>query len=562
MAVNNMVIECSDLLINKIEDHCFSETQIEVGGFLVGTMVGNVTTVTHVLRAKKTVGKSTNLTFTHDTWSELYKDIDALKTDSVIIGWYHSHPNFGVFLSEHDEFIQSSYFKSDGQITAVVDPIRGRRGWWYSSDEKIVTYGQEVDTTKERLGISATDGDANIETVIGGAKPKGGVSLGQVIAISLAMSLLSFLAGWGVTALSAGSAGANAAEVESLRKEVQALKIAIGFVEVIPEKIPTAAIASTKPSKKATTKPTSKPTTKASTKASTKPTTKASTKPTTSPGSAIPTPDAAKAAAGPKASGSPSPKNQIIDTRAVKGASCKNLGQRGKSGDVNLVCSKNLTEAQIWMTDSDKTKFDKEIKKIKAAAEQKEKDRLADEARKKEEAEKKSAKPEDPSDSVPDKNKQTTMSNNNFCKNCGTQFGDSDRFCGSCGTPKVELCPTCGQVWDKDVEEVVQKKSISKPDPVIPKPMPPVQERKPVLIPEQPKPKVETVFAEVKKESPRVVAETVSGARVKPVYGNLYVPGKDCPNCGEKGQKGKTCSTCKGTFQPWDSHWARPMTCC
>jgi hypothetical protein len=75
MAVENMIIECSDQLIKKIEDHCFSETQIEVGGFLVGTIVGNVTTVTHVMRAKKTVGKSTNLTFTHDTWTELYKDI-------------------------------------------------------------------------------------------------------------------------------------------------------------------------------------------------------------------------------------------------------------------------------------------------------------------------------------------------------------------------------------------------------------------------------------------------------------------------------------------------------
>ena len=75
MAVENMIIECSDQLIKKIEDHCFSETQIEVGGFLVGTIVGNVTTVTHVMRAKKTVGKSTNLTYTHDTWTELYKDI-------------------------------------------------------------------------------------------------------------------------------------------------------------------------------------------------------------------------------------------------------------------------------------------------------------------------------------------------------------------------------------------------------------------------------------------------------------------------------------------------------
>jgi proteasome lid subunit RPN8/RPN11 len=229
MAVNNMVIQCSDELMKKIEDHCFSETQIEVGGFLVGTIVGDTTTVTNVMRAKKTVGKSTNLTFTHDTWTELYKEIEELKTESVIIGWYHSHPNFGVFLSEHDKFIQNNYFKADGQITTVVDPIRGRRGWWYSSDEKIVTYGKEVDTTKERLGKSATDPDANMDAVFEAAAPKGGVSTGKVIAISAAMSLLSFLGGWGVSALNAGNATANQAAIQVLNQKVLELQKEAGL---------------------------------------------------------------------------------------------------------------------------------------------------------------------------------------------------------------------------------------------------------------------------------------------------------------------------------------------
>jgi hypothetical protein len=140
------------------------------------------------------------------------------------------------------------------------------------------------------------------------------------------------------------------------------------------------------------------------------------------------------------------------------------------------------------------------------------------------------------------------MSKNNFCKNCGTQYSDSDRFCGSCGTPKIELCPTCGQVWDKSAEIIQEKKSVPKPEVVIPTSAPPVKEKIQPPVYEEPKPKIESVFTEVKKESPKVVAQPVSGARVQPVYGNLYVPGKDCPNCGEKGQKGKTCSTCKGTF--------------
>lgn len=318
MAVPNMVIECSDELQKKIEDHCFSETQIEVGGFLVGKIIANVTTVTHVLPAKKTVGKSTNLTFTHDTWTELYKDIEDLKTDSVIIGWYHSHPNFGVFLSEHDKFIQNNYFKENGQITTVVDPIRGRRGWWYSSDEKIVTYGKEADTTKDRLGESATDSEANMDAVFEAAKPTGGVSLGKVIAISAAMSLLSFLAGWGMTALNAGSASSNEAELQSLRDQVQQIQMKIGNNGIAPEKIPTAPIASSR-----------------ATKAPTK------------------NPAAVKTSSGTSVT-SPTPtKSQKQITKVKHGGKCDTAGGLGKEGTTNLVCVLKAGNL-VWLTNDEK----------------------------------------------------------------------------------------------------------------------------------------------------------------------------------------------------------------
>lgn len=358
MAVVNMVIECSDQLLKKIEDHCFSETQIEVGGFLVGTIVGNVTTVTHVMRAKKTVGKSTNLTFTHDTWTELYKDIEELKTDSVIIGWYHSHPNFGVFLSEHDKFIQNNYFKADGQITTVVDPIRGRRGWWYSSDEKIVSYGKEVDTTRERLGESATDPDANMDAVFESAAPTGGVSLGKVIAISAAMSLLSFLAGWGMTALSAGSATSTEAELQSLREQVLALQIAAGIYGNTPEKIPTAPIASAKPTAKASTK-TSVPRANSSKKASPTATSGSGSTKVVTPG-ATPTGSAVAS------------KSTGVSLTAKQGANCSPVGALGKQGKVDLVCSLKVDKL-IWLTKAEKAAVDKaaadKVKAEKAAAE-------------------------------------------------------------------------------------------------------------------------------------------------------------------------------------------------
>lgn len=131
-----------------------------------------------------------------------------------------------------------------------------------------------------------------------------------------------------------------------------------------------------------------------------------------------------------------------------------------------------------------------------------------------------------------------------FCKNCGDKLGPADRFCGSCGTPKVELCPTCGQIWDKakDVAEidVPSNKPVSKAKVLS-------QEAKPAgVTPAAVAPQPEAVAPKIQIEVAH--SPLISSARVQPIYGKLYEAGKDCPNCGEKGQKNKKCSTCKGTF--------------
>ena len=186
-------IICPDEQMAKIEEHCFSETRIEVGGFLIGKIEGETTTVTQAIAAQHTVGQSTQLTFTHDTWNDIYAQMQKLPADEALIGWYHSHPNFGVFLSEHDQFIQNNFFKNKGQITIVVDPIRGRRGWFRSVDGKIRKYGEEADTMKPRLGVSATNADANMDVVLGTKAPS--ASNLKIVAISGIMAVISFVAG-------------------------------------------------------------------------------------------------------------------------------------------------------------------------------------------------------------------------------------------------------------------------------------------------------------------------------------------------------------------------------
>jgi proteasome lid subunit RPN8/RPN11 len=55
-----------------------------------------------------------------DVWARL-----PVTIESRIVGWYHSHPDHGVFLSATDRATQSSWFAQEWKVAIVVDPVRG-----------------------------------------------------------------------------------------------------------------------------------------------------------------------------------------------------------------------------------------------------------------------------------------------------------------------------------------------------------------------------------------------------------------------------------------------------
>lgn len=134
---HKLEVEIDTKVMNIIEKHCFSETKLEVGGFLVGHTKDNQTIVTAAYPAQHTRQGQTQLTFTHESWDAIHKEVDSEKGNETLIGWYHSHPGFGVFLSDYDQFIQHSFFADPSHIALVVDPIAGERGVFVSRDEKI-----------------------------------------------------------------------------------------------------------------------------------------------------------------------------------------------------------------------------------------------------------------------------------------------------------------------------------------------------------------------------------------------------------------------------------------
>ncbi len=112
--------------------HAQEDTSVEICGVLVGRWEqdedGPFVAVTDLIQCDAAVSKSGEVTFTHDAWAEINRQMDTRFAELRIVGWYHSHPGFGIFLSARDRFIHEHFFSNPGQIACVVDPVRGAEG--------------------------------------------------------------------------------------------------------------------------------------------------------------------------------------------------------------------------------------------------------------------------------------------------------------------------------------------------------------------------------------------------------------------------------------------------
>ena len=117
---------------DRLVEHCHTDTSVEVGGVLVGRPLkdaaGPYVLVDDIIDALHSRQGVTDLTFTHDAWEHINKEMDQNQEDRKIIGWYHTHPGFGLFLSEQDLFIQRSFFDLPFQIALVYDPLSREHG--------------------------------------------------------------------------------------------------------------------------------------------------------------------------------------------------------------------------------------------------------------------------------------------------------------------------------------------------------------------------------------------------------------------------------------------------
>lgn len=119
----------------QIHKFSLNKTENEHGGILVGRVLNEMgkenTIIEGFIEAKYNAATPTTLTFTHETWDYFHTEMDRKYKDKKIVGWIHTHPNFGIFLSENDRFIQKNFFADINQVAYVVDPIQNDEGFFF-----------------------------------------------------------------------------------------------------------------------------------------------------------------------------------------------------------------------------------------------------------------------------------------------------------------------------------------------------------------------------------------------------------------------------------------------
>ncbi|MGI9519504.1 MAG: Mov34/MPN/PAD-1 family protein [Pirellulaceae bacterium] len=123
-------------VMRDMEGHGRTNTQVELGGVMLGGKFvdeqgQSFVVVREALRAEHYEATRGSFKFTHETWAQITRDREQFPEDLHLVGWYHTHPDWGVFLSGMDMFICDNFFNDSLDVALVIDPCRGDRGWFF-----------------------------------------------------------------------------------------------------------------------------------------------------------------------------------------------------------------------------------------------------------------------------------------------------------------------------------------------------------------------------------------------------------------------------------------------
>jgi len=156
---NGEVIHISSLALLKMLKHGRAGVPMEVMGLMLGEFVDEYTVQVIDVFAMPQSGTTVSVESVDHVFQT--KMVDMLKQTGraeMVVGWYHSHPGFGCWLSSVDVQTQQSFESLDPRsVAVVVDPIQSVKGKVVIDAFRTITpqsvlSGQEPRQTTSNIG--------------------------------------------------------------------------------------------------------------------------------------------------------------------------------------------------------------------------------------------------------------------------------------------------------------------------------------------------------------------------------------------------------------------------
>ena len=134
-------------ILKQIVEYSRTNLHRELGGVMIGNNCvwkgRPFIVVEDYIEARLGESRSASFKFTHDSFSEItrLKEQKHPDPDTMMVGWHHTHPSFGIFLSGMDLFIHQNFFDLPWQVALVVDPVADKLGFFQWKKKEIHKVG-------------------------------------------------------------------------------------------------------------------------------------------------------------------------------------------------------------------------------------------------------------------------------------------------------------------------------------------------------------------------------------------------------------------------------------
>lgn len=118
----------------EIERFAAADRHIECAGLLLGEVLDEgserVVQITHVVSASEAPGSRTSVELNLEAWEGMLAERASHYPHLRVLGWFHTHAGWGVFLSDSDVFLHRHFFPHPNMVAYVLDPTTGRDGFF------------------------------------------------------------------------------------------------------------------------------------------------------------------------------------------------------------------------------------------------------------------------------------------------------------------------------------------------------------------------------------------------------------------------------------------------